>query len=225
MFRLSTTTLLALTLMSGCASKKLGELQSQLDQCKSDTESCRAEIAEMNTKAAKRAEFLEARMKAYKMLAKKLRDAFGASDAGVEVFMRDGMLVVKLSSDILFASGSSDLNDGGKAALDILAGVLSKDAKGRQFLVGGHTDNVAVSTKSKKFRSNWELSAQRALVAVDYLVTKGVEPTSLGAVGFGEHRPVADNSTDEGKAKNRRVELIFMPTAGERPDIDENLDD
>ena len=172
----------------GC-SGKVTELESQVAQYEADQQACLAKIDELKAEANSRGNFAETRMKAYRKVAKKLMEAFGDEDAGVEVFMRDGQLVVKMSSDILFTSGSAELQDGGKGALDTMAEVLSGANPDRKFLVAGHTDDDPVGSKSK-FASNWELSTSRAISAVNYLVEKGVDPGRLGAVGYGEHRPI-----------------------------------
>jgi len=73
----------------------------------------------------------------------------------------------------------------------------------------GHTDNVPIRNR---FASNWELSTARALAAVHFLTEKaGVDPRRVGAVGYGEYRPLADNSTPEGRAKNRRIAITILP--------------
>jgi chemotaxis protein MotB len=77
----------------------------------------------------------------------------------------------------------------------------------------GHTDNVPIRlTAHSKFASNWELSSARALAAVHFLTERGgVDPKRVGAVGYGEFRPVADNATPEGRAKNRRISITILP--------------
>jgi chemotaxis protein MotB len=73
----------------------------------------------------------------------------------------------------------------------------------------GHTDNVPIHTR---FASNWELSTARALAAVHFFTEKaGLDPRRVGAVGYGEYRPLADNSTEEGRAKNRRIAITILP--------------
>ncbi len=132
-------------------------------------------------------------------------------DAGkLEVVRRDGRMMVKLPDDILFPSGQRRLKRGGRTALKEVAVVLREAATDREFLVAGHTDNVPVGQRSR-FRSNWELSTARATEVVKLLVEQGVKPDSLAAAGYGEHDPIADNSTLEGRDKNRRLEIILLP--------------
>ena len=77
----------------------------------------------------------------------------------------------------------------------------------------GHTDNVPIRPGAhSRFASNWELSTARALAAVHYLTEQaGVDPRRVGAVGYGEYRPIADNATAEGRAKNRRIAITILP--------------
>lgn len=132
-------------------------------------------------------------------------------DAGkLEVVRRDGRMMLKLPDDILFPSGQKRLKKGGREALVEVAQVLKEAASDREFLVAGHTDNVPVGRRSR-FRSNWELSTARATEVVALLVEQGVPPESLAAAGYGEYDPIADNSTEEGKEKNRRLEIILLP--------------
>lgn len=77
--------------------------------------------------------------------------------------------------------------------------------------MAGHTDNVPVSDKSVSFKDNWELSSQRALNATKVLAAYGVKENKLAAAGFGSNDPVASNDFEEGRAKNRRVELMLVP--------------
>jgi chemotaxis protein MotB len=79
--------------------------------------------------------------------------------------------------------------------------------------VVGHTDNLPIRPEARgRFASNWELSTARALAAVHFLTEKaGVDPRRVGAVGYGEYRPLADNATAEGRAKNRRIAITILP--------------
>lgn len=132
-------------------------------------------------------------------------------DAGkLEVVRRDGRMMLKLPDQILFPSGRKRLKREGRMALVEVAQVLKESAVDREFLVAGHTDNVPVG-RGSSFRSNWELSTARATEVVKLLVEQGVMPESLAAAGYGEYDPIADNSTSEGREKNRRLEIILLP--------------
>ncbi|MFN0264636.1 peptidoglycan -binding protein [Tepidamorphus sp. 3E244] len=115
-------------------------------------------------------------------------------------------------SEVLFSSGSEDINPAGRTELNKLAGALQElerdipDEINWVLRVDGHTDVRPLGTGGR-FRSNWELSAARAIQVVQYLVSQGVDPTHLLAAGFGEFQPIVNEENDEAYAQNRRIEL------------------
>ena len=112
-----------------------------------------------------------------------------------------------------FDSGSATLKQSSYTLLNDVAESLSGYSNGIR--VEGHTDNVPISTAV--FPSNWELSASRATSVVQYLTKQDdFDPANVSATGYGEYRPVADNSTDEGRRKNRRVDLVLLSEQSER---------
>jgi len=127
-----------------------------------------------------------------------------------------GRMVVEMSSNILFESGKSDLSEEGKDALGQVASVLAT-IPNREFQVAGHTDNIPI--KNRRFKSNWELSTARAVTVVNFFIEMGVEDTKLSAAGYAETQPVGDNNTEEGRALNRRIEIVLMPNLDELPDL------
>lgn len=130
-------------------------------------------------------------------------------DAGrLSVAIDRGRMVIQLPQDILFESGSATLGSDGRSTLAEVADVLA-DIDDRSFQVEGHTDDVPIATA--RFPSNWELSTARALSVVRLLVDRGVDPMSLSGAGYGEFRPVADNSDAEGRRRNRRIEIVMLP--------------
>ncbi len=119
-----------------------------------------------------------------------------------------GKLTVNILDQILFDSGEAELKPEGQRILEKIAGVLMLHTN-RQVQVIGHTDDVPIR---RKFASNWELSAARALAAVRFLQDRaGVDPRRLGALGHGEFHPIAPNTTVEGRARNRRIEVVVLP--------------
>jgi chemotaxis protein MotB len=139
-----------------------------------------------------------------------LRDAllgFNSDELSVEI--KNGKVYVSMTDKLLFKSGSAAVEDKGKKALKLLAGVLEKNPD-IDILVEGHTDNVPI--KTPVYKDNWDLSVARATSIVriltdDYKIT----PTRPTASGKGEYLPKADNDTAEGRAKNRRTEIILSP--------------
>jgi chemotaxis protein MotB len=147
--------------------------------------------------------------KAQKDLEAKMRSALESKD--VTISELQGKLTVNILDRVLFDSGEAILKPEGQAVLDQVAKVLSQYPN-RQIEVVGHTDNVPIRyNPNNPFKTNWELSAGRAIAAVKYLIEKGVDSRRLGAVAYGEFHPIADNSTAEGRAKNRRIALVVMP--------------
>jgi chemotaxis protein MotB len=123
----------------------------------------------------------------------------------------EGKLTVSMVEAILFDSGKATVKKAGKDALKKVADVL-KTATDQDIIVAGHTDNVPITSKlAATYPTNWELSAARAIAVVKILEADGVDPKLLIAAGFSEFRPVEDNATPEGRAKNRRMEIILMP--------------
>lgn len=120
----------------------------------------------------------------------------------------EGKLSVNLLSQILFDSGKTDIKPEGKKLLSNLGDVISKSPE-RALSIEGHTDNVQIRSRLKeRFPSNWELSTARATSIVHYLQQDvGISGDRLSATGFSKFRPVADNSTSEGRALNRRIQI------------------
>jgi len=125
-------------------------------------------------------------------------------------------LEVEINSDILFDTGSAELDASAREVLAKMAEVL--EGTPNPVRVEGYTDNRPINTV--QFPSNWELSAARAASVVHLLVARGVAPERLAMVGYGEYRPHADNSTEEGRNLNRRVVLIILAA----PDEEEAAD-
>jgi len=112
-------------------------------------------------------------------------------------------LVITLSGSILFTSGQSHLLANARPKLDEVALALQK-AEGNNFIVEGYTDSVGSESR------NQDLSTRRASTVRDYLVDRGVSSERIKAVGFGKSKPIAENSTAEGRANNRRVEIVIQ---------------
>ncbi len=119
-----------------------------------------------------------------------------------------GRIVINLPNNVLFKTGSANLNPEGQEALTQIGGVLTQFSD-RRFQIEGHSDNVPI--KSSRFPSNWELSTARALSVVHLLTEMGVNPENISAAGFGEFRPRADNEDEDGRKLNRRIEIVMLP--------------
>lgn len=129
------------------------------------------------------------------------------------VYTKDGNVYVSLEEKLLFKSGSDVVDPKGKEALKTLAQVL-KNTKDIKVLIEGHTDNVPI--KTTKFKDNWDLSTARANSIVRILtVENGFDSNRITASGKGEFHPVKPNDTTEGRASNRRTEVILSPNLQE----------
>ncbi|WP_374721159.1 flagellar motor protein MotB [Peribacillus tepidiphilus] len=118
-------------------------------------------------------------------------------------------LLVTIRDNVLFESGSADVRDEDKAVAREISELLVMDPP-RSIVISGHTDNVPIYTA--KFTSNWDLSVMRAVNFMKILLENPqLNPQWFSAKGFGEFKPIASNATEEGRAKNRRVEILIMP--------------
>lgn len=130
----------------------------------------------------------------------------------VTISQLQGKLTVTIVDRVMFDSGEATLKPAGAAVMQKIATLLAAHPELKIHVIG-HTDNVPIrQTAQSRFASNWELSAARALAAVHYLTERGgVDPRRVGAVAYGEFRPIADNATAEGRAKNRRIAITILP--------------
>ncbi|MBI5756154.1 MAG: OmpA family protein [Nitrospirae bacterium] len=124
----------------------------------------------------------------------------------LNIFQDSRGIVIRITDTALFDSGNAVIKKESIEAVDNLAGVLASMKEKLQ--VEGHTDNVPIS--SVQFPSNWELSSARAASIVRRFIAHGIEPARLTAIGYGEYRPIAGNDAEEGRAKNRRVDIVIL---------------
>jgi len=127
-------------------------------------------------------------------------------DAGLKVTIADDRARIHLPGDVLFSSGSSTLGATGKSTVDSIASVLNS-ARGLKLQVEGHTDNVPISGGA---RTNWDLGFARARAVLDRLIADGIPAESVSAASYGDTRPIASNDTADGRALNRRIELVVL---------------
>ncbi|HVG38058.1 MAG TPA: OmpA family protein [Pyrinomonadaceae bacterium] len=117
-----------------------------------------------------------------------------------------GGMIISLADAGFFAAGEAELRPDALSMIDALAASI-KDSS-TMIRVEGHTDSVPIATS--RFPSNWELSTARANTMLAQLIERGIEPSRLSVAGYAGERPVADNSTPEGRAQNRRVDLVVL---------------
>lgn len=140
----------------------------------------------------------------------------------VDVQVLKGVVYISLADNMLYKSGSYEINDRAEETLSKIAKIIM-DYKDYEVLIEGNTDNVPVNTdspKMKNIRNNWDLSALRASSVVQYLQNRyGVDPKRLTAGGRGEYNPLATNSTELGKQRNRRTQIIITPKLDQFMDL------
>ena len=140
----------------------------------------------------------------------------------VDVQVLKGVVYISLADNMLYKSGSYEINDRAQETLSKIAKVIM-DYKDYDVLIEGNTDNVPINTEAatmKNIRNNWDLSALRASSVVQYLINHfGVEPKRLTAGGRGEFNPVASNDTEVGKQRNRRTQIIITPKLDQFMDL------
>ena len=134
----------------------------------------------------------------------------------IEVIQLKDKLTLSMVEKILFDSGSAAIKQNGKDVLARVADILGS-IHDKQIRIEGHTDNVQIGpVLAKKFPTNWELSTTRSTTVVRYLQQQGVDPIFLSAAGYSEYSPVDTNETEEGKARNRRIEIVLIPLETDR---------
>ena len=196
--------------------QKLDRFRGELDEARAVAARSQAETAELKDKLAASALRIADLEKEQEMaghmhegLEDEMRSALESKD--VTISQLQGKLTVNILDRILFDSGEAVVKSGGEAVLQKIAGILAQHPALKIHVIG-HTDNVPIRAGARsRFASNWELSTARALAAVRFLTeTAGVDPQRVGAVGYGEFRPVADNATSEGRARNRRIAISIL---------------
>ena len=222
--------------------QKLEQLESSIDLLKqnSETELKKriAENEELMEKIAERENELADRMarvdeleglitrqqEAMRKLKEKLSDALlNFEDKGLTVEARDGKVYVSMENKLLFRSGSWKVGAEGRLAIEELGNVLA-DNPDIAILIEGHTDNVPYSGKGP-LKGNWDLSTKRATAIVNQLLENpDILPQNLTAAGRGEYLPIAPNSSRQGRAANRRIEVVLSPKLDEIKQIINTID-
>jgi len=190
-----------LTTQNGTLTTQNSTLTTQFDSYKKQCQANEQELKEVNDAMNELADNVMA-------LQAKIDSAEAEfNDKGLEVHSENGVVYVDMKDNLLYKSGSAKLSGDGKKALGNLASVLEQMPK-LKVIVVGNTDTMHV----KGVADNWSLSTERANGVVRTLVKEyGVDPARLTAAGKGKFNPVADNSTNEGRAKNRRTEIVLNP--------------
>ncbi len=190
---------------------ELRKLEAELNRKKQNLDELSAALLAREARVKELEEIIAQKDEAVRDLKDRISAALlGFKDKGLTVEQKNGKIYVSLEAKLLFPSGSTVVNAEGKQALVDLANVI-KDEQDITILVEGHTDTDPFNGKGA-VKDNWDLSVMRATSVVRIMTEDGqVRPEMLTAAGRGEHIPVADNANREGKAKNRRIEIILTP--------------
>jgi chemotaxis protein MotB len=182
--------------------KERAKLEQRAAAAQRDLKATHSDLAELKQRRSE----AERRLAMIKEVTAKLQKMIDTGKLGVVT--REGRMIVQMPAEVLFESGSAELSKDGEDTLRQVARALSSDAD-RKLIVAGHTDNRRIA--EARFRSNWELSAARAVIVTELLVRAGLKPKNLVAAGFGEFHPIGDNRTDKGRQDNRRIEIEIQP--------------
>ena len=191
---------------SDSLSKTINELRGKTAALEMENASLKESVA--NLKKTKEEE-VKSVSKTYENLMQEMKGEIAQGQVAITELK--GKLTVDVLDKILFASGEAEVKPEGLAVLQRVIDIL-KNVKDKAIRIEGHTDNVKIGgALARKYATNWELSAARAINVTRYLQKQGIDPALLASVAYGEYKPVADNSTSEGRAKNRRIAIILQP--------------
>jgi len=177
-------------------------------------EGVRNHLARQLAEAQAREQAQQERLASFRRVIEQFRALMASGQLRVRIVR--GQMVVELPEGILFDSARAELKPEANDTLTQVATVLAS-IENRRFLIAGHSDNIPI--RSRRFRSNWELSAARGVTVAKFLAENGVPAAQLGAAGYAEQQPLNDNSTPELRAQNRRIEIVIMPNLDELPDL------
>ena len=190
-------------MLSGCASI---QKVRRADELEAENASLRQKLTQLEQEKGKEVSELE---RAKRELEESLKKEIGEYKAKLQMTERG--LVITFLSEVFFDSGKDVVKEDGKSSLQKVAEVLNKDVPNSSVAIEGHTDNEPI--KYSGWKSNWELSSARALAVLHYLTDEcEVAPGRLSANGYGEYRLVAPNNSPGNMQKNRRVEIVILPS-------------
>ena len=189
---------------------KLDAANASLASALADNQTAKEQVATLQTQVTDLQKEKEAVGQMANALENEMRTSLESKD--VTISKLQGKLTVNILDRVMFDSGEAVLKPDGESVMRKIAAILAGHPELKIHVIG-HTDNVPIRPEARsRFASNWELSTARALAAVHFLTEKAaVDPHRVGAVGYGEYRPIADNATAEGRARNRRIAITILP--------------
>lgn len=190
---------------SDTLSKNINELRQQVAELKVENDRLVSEVAELQKAKEDKVKEVSG---TYEQLLANMKNEIAQGQ--VTISELKGKLTVNMEAAILFDSGRADVKPEGLGILDKMVETL-KNVSDKAIRIEGHTDTVQISgALTRTFPTNWELSAARAINVTKFLQQQGIDPRNLSAAAFAEHKPVAENDTKEGRAKNRRIEITLV---------------
>jgi chemotaxis protein MotB len=204
--------------------EEAGRANMELARIRNDKAGLEAELRGLNAELerlanesdanARLAEQAKKRLQTFRNMLERFRAMVKSGKLKIKIV--NNKMLVEMASAILFDSGKAELSEEGEAAITEVAGILMT-IPDRTFQVAGHTDNIPI--KNRHFKSNWDLSSARAVAVVSHMIEGGVAMEAVSAAGYAETQPVSSNDTEEGKAQNRRIEIVLQPNLDELPDL------
>ncbi|MBI3324678.1 MAG: flagellar motor protein MotB [Candidatus Omnitrophica bacterium] len=190
--------------LGGCAIRFAKRSPWDIDQLQALSD----QLEQFKTLAQLKSDEADRLRQAKELLDQRLAAEIAAKDISVGFDQRG--LVVRVLDKVLFDSGKARLRSEATPVLDKVAKILNEDLPNQPIGIEGHTDNEPI--RRSGWKDNWELSLARARAVLKHLVEeRGVEPSRVSAIGYGEYHPIVANDTVEGRRKNRRVEIVVFP--------------
>jgi chemotaxis protein MotB len=189
---------------------RLDDANASFARAQAENQKDKNRIAALQSRVADLEQEKDAAAQMAKSLENEMRADLESKD--VTISNLKGKLTVNILDRVMFDSGEAILKPAGESVMRKVAAILAGHPQLKIHVIG-HTDNVPIRPEARiRFASNWELSTARALAAVHFLTENaGVDPRRVGAIGYGEYRPLADNATAEGRARNRRIAVTILP--------------
>lgn len=190
---------------SDTLSKSISELRQKVDSLEAENSSLKNDIVALQKVKEEKVKEVSG---TYEKLLQNMKNEIAQGQVTISELR--GKLTVNMEAAILFDSGKAEVKEDGLLILNKMIDTL-KSVNDKAIRIEGHTDNVQIiGALTRTFPTNWELSAARAINVTRYLQQQGIDPAVLSAAAFGEYKPVADNGTKEGRAKNRRIEITLV---------------
>ena len=190
---------------SDTLSKNISELRQQVAEMRVENKKLNDDISELQKAKEEKVKEVSG---TYEQLLANMKNEIAKGQ--VTISELKGKLTVNMEAAILFDSGKADVKPDGLNILSKMVETL-KNVSDKAIRIEGHTDVIQITGGlTRTFPTNWELSAARAINVTKFLQQQGIDPRNLSAAAFAEHKPVADNDTKEGRAKNRRIEITLV---------------